>query len=148
VPVLTGSFQEFLAGGAQPDESLEIQTFVAAVRAAAKGHAGSVCYISGADLAHIGQRFGDEWLLDEDRLTERSEDDRKLLELACRCDSAGFYSHVADQRDRSRICGLSPTYTMLEVIGPARGKLLTYGQAVEPNGTSCVSFASVAYYRE
>lgn len=148
VPILAGSFQEFLAAGRQPSDSPQVQAFLAAVRAAAGGHPGGICYISGADLAHIGQRFGDEWLLDEDRLAEQSEDDRKLLEAACRGDSAGFFSHVARHQDRSRICGLSPTYTMLEVMEPTRGELLKYDQAVELDGTSCVSFASVAYYRE
>ena len=80
------------------------------------------------------------------RLAEQTEDDRKLLQAACRYDSTGFFAHVADQLDRRRICGLSPTYTMLQLIGPSRGELLKYAQAVEPDGTSCVSFASVAYY--
>ena len=129
VPVLAGSFQEFLADGRQPDP-------------------GSVWYVSAADFAHIGQRFGDQWLLDENRLAEQSEDDRRLLEAVCRCDSAGLFSQVAEQEDRSRICGLAPTYVMLKLIDSARVELLKYHQAVEPDGTSCVSFASVAFYQE
>jgi hypothetical protein len=148
VPVLTGSFQEFLAEGTQPDESPEVQAFLAALRAAAGQHPGSICYIAGADFAHIGQRFGDEWLLDEKRLAQQSAEDHRLLEAVCRGDSAGFFSQVAQQEDRARICGLSPTYVMLKAMGPTRGELLKYGQAVEPDGTSCVSFASVAFYRD
>lgn len=148
VPVLAGSFQEFLADGVQPDESPEVQAFLAAVQAAAEGHPGSVCYIAGADFAHIGQRFGDEWLLDETRLAEQSADDHRLLEAACRCDTAAFFSHVAEQEDRSRICGLSPTYMLLKLADSARGELLRYDQAVEPDKTACVSFASVAFYRD
>jgi len=146
VPVLAGSFDGFLAEGLQPDESPLVQAFLAATLAAAEGHSGKVCYISGADFAHVGQRFGDEWLLDAERLAEQSEDDQKLLRAACRGDSAGFFSHVAEQLDCRRICGLSPTYTMLKLLGPSRGELLKYDQAVEPDGTSCVSFASVAYF--
>jgi len=147
VPVLVGSFEDFIVAKTSPETSPEVQAFVAAVRAAAAGHPGKVCYISGADLAHIGQQFSDEWLLDPKRLARLAEDDKKLLERACARDASGFYSHVADQRDRNRICGLSPTYTMLEVLDGVRGELLTYDQAVEPDGTSCVSFASVAFYR-
>jgi AmmeMemoRadiSam system protein B len=148
VPVLTGSFQEFAAEGQQPDESPEVQAFLAAMRAAAEQHAGTVCYISGADFAHIGRRFGDEWLLDEPRLNEQSQDDRKLLEAARRIDSDGFFSLVAEQEDRSRICGLSPTYMMLKMLDSTRGELLKYDQAVESDGTACVSFASMAFYRQ
>ncbi|MHC4175862.1 MAG: AmmeMemoRadiSam system protein B [Planctomycetota bacterium] len=148
VPVLAGSFQEFLSDTVQPDESPEVQAFLAGLRAAADQHEGEVCYISGADFAHIGQRFGDRWLLDEKRLAEQSAEDHRLLEAVCRCDSAALFSQVAQQDDRSRICGLSPTYVMLKLMGSARGELLKYDQAVEPDGTSCVSFASVAFYRE
>jgi AmmeMemoRadiSam system protein B len=104
-----------------------------------------VCYISAADLAHVGPRFGDSWSVDQARLQDQSEDDRTLLELACRGDSNGMFRHVADQGDRRRICGLAPTYMMLQAMGPARGDLLKYAQAVAPDDTSCVSFASVAY---
>ena len=55
--------------------------------------------------------------------------------------------HVARHDDAHRICGLSPTYVLLETIRPSRGELLRYDQAVEPDGTSCVSFASMAFWR-
>jgi hypothetical protein len=69
------------------------------------------------------------------------------LKFACQGDAAGFFRHVALQKDRSRICGLSPTYTMLAVLGPVRGKLHRYDQAVEADGSACVTFASAALYK-
>ncbi|GAG07945.1 unnamed protein product [marine sediment metagenome] len=146
MPVLVGSFQDFIAEGVQPDETPEVQAFLSAMRVAAGEHPGRVCYISAADFAHIGRRFGDDWPLDKQRLAEQSADDRKLLAAACGCDPAGFFLHVAGQQDRSRICGLSPTYTMLALMESARGELLKYAQVVEPDGNSCVSFASVAFF--
>ena len=148
VPVLARSFEEFLQNGMHPDESPEIQAFVAAMRQAESEHAGRVCYISGADLAHVGRRFGDDWLVDQRRQDEQSEDDRRLLEAACGGDGTAFFGHVAGQDDRSRICGLSPTYTMLQVVHPVHGELLAYEQAVEPDGSSCVTFAAMAFYGE
>ncbi len=153
VPVLVGSFEAFMETGIEPDDAPELQAFVAAIRAAADeysgdGHSGNVCYISGADLAHIGQHFGDDWLLDDKHLAEQSDSDRELLEAACRCDSAGLFRHVALEHDRRRICGLSPTYLMLEAIHPAHGELLVYDQAVESDRTACVSFAAAAFYGE
>jgi len=145
VPVLVGSFQPFIEEGASPDDSPEVEAMVAALRAAAK-KAGPVCYVSGADLAHVGRQFGDPWLLDQDRLDEQSQDDHKLLERACQGDAARFFDHVARQDDRRRICGLAPTYTMLELLGPARGELLKYDQAVADDRSECVSFASVAFF--
>ena len=148
VPVLTGSFHEFVAAGRSPSTSQEVIAFVAAMRETVAEHQGKVAYVSGSDLAHIGQRFGDRAFLDPARLKEQAEDDQRLLAAACRADAEAFFNHVASQQDRNRICGLSPTYTMLQVMQPKRGELLRYDQAVELDGTSCVSFASAAFYDE
>lgn len=148
VPVLVGSFHEFLAEERQPDQSPEVQAFLAAVKAAADQHGGKVCYVAAADFAHIGPRFGDPWKVDQKRLEQQSQLDRRLLEAVCRCDAAGLFSEVARQEDRSRICGLAPTYVMLKLIDSGRGELLKYDQTVEADGSSCVSFASVAFLGE
>ncbi len=148
LPVLTGSFHAFMNGQGMPEESAEVRAFVAALREAEQDHDGQVCYVSGGDLAHIGQRFGDASLLDRQRLEEQSHDDQTLLRLACGDSAEAFFGHVSDKGDRHRICGLSPTYTMLRAMGPTRGEILHYDQAVEQDGTACVSFGSVAFYAE
>ncbi len=148
VPVLTGSFHEFVAQNASPAGSPQVAAFVSAMQQTAAEYSGRICYISGADLAHIGQRFGDSAFLNAERLKEQAENDRQLLETACRADADAFFQHIARQQDRNRICGLSPTYTMLQVMRPGRGELLKYDQAVELDGTACVSFASLAFYHE
>ena len=146
LPILVGSFHEYVASGQQPADSPEIAAFCAALRKVVDECPGRVCFVTGGDLAHIGQRFGDRELLTPERLHEQSLDDQELLAKACAGDAAGFFSHVADREDRARICGLSPLYTMLQVMRPARGQFLIYDQAVEPDGTSCVSFGSLAFY--
>ena len=52
-----------------------------------------------------------------------------------------------EERDERRICGLPPTYTVLEAVRPSRGKVLHYDQYVHPRGYESVSFASVGFYR-
>jgi len=146
VPVLVGSFHKFVREKTQPADSPIFQAFVAAMRQCITEFAGRVMLICSADLAHIGLRFGDRELLDRQRLEQQSDDDRELLATAVRCDAAAFFDHVAAEGDRSRICGLSPTYALLEILKPKRGELLKYGQAVEQDATSCVSFASMAFY--
>ena len=79
-------------------------------------------------------------------MQDQAQYDRELLEAACRPDADSFFQHVASKADRHRICGLSPTYTLLRVTEPKRGELLKYDQAVELDGTACVSFASAAFY--
>ncbi len=147
LPVLVGSLHEYVSGGSSPSRSPEMQAFAAALRKTVASHPGRVFYISSGDLAHIGQRFGDREFLDADRLKAQADSDRDLLSTACQADAEEFFQHVARQRDASRVCGLAPTYTLLEVAQPGHGEVLKYDQAVELDGTACVSFGSVAFYR-
>ncbi len=146
LPVLVGSFHQFMRDGTRPIDSPTVRAFVAAMRKTLEAHGKRVCYISSGDLAHIGQRFGDRSPLNAARLERLAADDRALLEDICRPNANAMFEHVANQHDVNRVCGVSPTYTMLEVARPTRGELLKYDQAVELDGTSCVSFASAAFY--
>ena len=123
VPVLVGSFHEFVATGASPLDSPQVAAFVTAMRQTAAEHAGRVCYISGGDLraSASGLAIGRFWT---PRLQEQAANDRELLAAACSADAEGFFRHVAREQDRNRICGLSPTYTMMQVMKPERGELL------------------------
>src|SRR5262249_21736291 len=110
VPVLVGSFQEFIKQGTDPADSPLVQAFVSALRQSPVELAGGVLFTSRADRAPIGRRFGDRPLLDRTRLEAQSADDQALLGAAGRCDASAFFQHVAAEKDRSRICGLAPTY--------------------------------------
>ncbi len=146
VPILVGSFASFVSKNCSPGDSPAVADFVAALRETIGACGSEVCFIAGVDLAHIGQQFGDEQLLEKSRLTEQWTDDQQLLAAACEGDPEAWFIHVAAQQDRNRICGLAPTYTMLEAMRPDRGELLKYDQAVAEDGSSCVSFASAAFY--
>ncbi len=146
VPILTGSFHEFVAAKTLPSTSPEVSGFVSALRGAVAETKGRVCFIASADLAHIGPRYGDAAFLDAARLQQQGETDRKLMVAACRPDADMFFELIAEQSDKDRVCGLSPIYTMLAATQPKRGELLRYDQAVDLDGSSCVSFASAAFY--
>lgn len=146
VPILVGSFHPFVLHHRSPSESPVVSDFVSALQATIAATDKKVCFIAGVDMAHIGQQFGDEQLLDEARLKQQWTDDQVLLGAACEGDTEGWFVHVAAVQDRNRICGLAPTYTMLQTMQPNRGEILKYDQAVADDKTSCVSFASVAFY--
>ena len=57
VPVLTGSFHDFVADRRSPSTSNEVTAFVEAMRECVAAHPGKVAFVSGSDLAHIGLRF-------------------------------------------------------------------------------------------
>ena len=61
--------------------------------------------------------------------------------------AADFFRGVAEEGDERRICGLSPTWTVLAAANPSRGRTLNYAQHVQQDNRLSVSFASMAFYR-
>ncbi|QEG34345.1 hypothetical protein Pr1d_16200 [Bythopirellula goksoeyrii] len=146
VPILVGSFHPFVEHGRMPVESPAVAEFIGGLRDTIHSYGEEVCVVAGVDMAHIGQQFGDDDLLDQERLTSQWTDDQDLLAKACAGDADAWFMHIAKQNDANRICGLAPMYTMLKTIDPERGELLKYDQAVADDDTSCVSFAAAAFY--
>ena len=106
-----------------------------------------ICYVISGDLAHIGPKFGDPKPVNEELLKQSREQDYRLLREAEALNMSGYFQVIVEERDRRRICGLPPTYTLLEFLRPRHGKLLHYDQYVHPAGAESVSFASMAFYR-
>ena len=109
--------------------------------AAASGR--RVAYVAGADLAHVGPRFGDQAPVSSAALASIAEEDRRMLEPVVAGDAAGFYDAVASDGDSRRICGFSPIYALLRVLGARRGTLRRYSQWPDPEGV--VTFAAVVF---
>ena len=146
VPILVDSFHPFVLHNRSPSDMPAVVDFVSALRETVTRSEKKVCFIAGVDLAHIGRHFGDDQLLSEDRLKQQWTDDQQLMACACEGDAEAWFIHVAAVADRNRICGLAPTYIMLETIRPCRGELLKYDHALAEDLTSCVTFASAAFY--
>jgi AmmeMemoRadiSam system protein B len=148
VPLLVGSFADcVLTGSPSPSAFADIARMVKALRRAEAETPEPICYIISGDLAHIGPKFGDPLPLDEAFLSHSCQQDQAILRQAEAADPAGFFGVIAAEGDRRRICGLPPTYTLLEAVRPHRGRVLHYDQYVHPRGLESVSFASVGFYR-
>jgi len=147
VPLVVGPFQDCVDTGDCPSTKDDIGRMIEALRQAEAGTDEPICYLISGDLAHIGPKFGDPEMLDDPFLTHSRTKDEEILRQAEAADPAGFFQVIADERDRRRICGLPPAFTLLEAIRPRHGKLLHYDQYVHPRGLESVSFASVAFYR-
>lgn len=146
VPILVGSFHDLMDEGIDPIECDEVRRFVDALRAAESACGGKVAYIGGIDLGHVGREFGDVALLDTATLEELRSFDQAMLEHAAMSDPEAWFRRAAEVDNRWRVCGLAATYTMLHAMGPTRGSVLRYDQAVNPERTCCVSFASLAFH--
>jgi len=147
VPLLVGSFQDCIAEGCFPGEKSDIARMIAALRAVERETPEPICYLISGDLAHIGPHFGDADVLDSPVLSQSKKQDHAILKQAERATANDFFRVVAEEGDERRICGLSPTWTVLEAAQPSRGRTLNYAQYVQADHTLSVSFASVAFYR-
>jgi hypothetical protein len=143
VPLLVSFAHECLLGGESPARRPEIEGMLDAVRDAMAAVPRRYCLIAGADLAHVGPRFGDEWRVGPVELARVQAEDRALLAPVVQGDAEGFFAEALRQRDRNRICGLSPIYALLRLLPGGAGRLLHYGQWPDPDGT--VTFASVSF---
>jgi len=146
VPVLCGSFHEMILGNTHPLETKQMHDFIEAFNAAISESKKKICMIASADLAHIGPRYGDQYTPTPVTIREVKEDDLELLGFAEKVNKDGFFSCIQKVRDRRRICGLPPIYTMLSVMDASKGKLLKYSTAQVDNQNSFVSFASMVFY--
>jgi hypothetical protein len=112
-----------------------------------------VVIVAGADLAHVGPRFGDAQAFDAEARDGLERADRASLDQATSVDAAGFWDDVASDLDERRVCGLAPIWTLLAALGPSgraaggpRGRLLHYEQTVDREDGSIVSHAALGFY--
>lgn len=146
VPLVVGSFHDYVTAGRQPLEYPDIGRMIAALRRVEAEMAEPICYIISGDLAHIGPKFDDPDPVDEAQLTYSLDQDQSLLARAAMVDAKGYFDVIAAEGDERRICGLPPTYTVLEAIRPHQGALLNYDRFIADDGYESVSFASMAFY--
>ena len=146
VPVLAG-LGAHQASGDDPAGDARIVRFVDGVRELVESRPGRVVLVAGADLAHVGPRFGDEHPYDAERRGHLERADRSSLELATSHDASGFWADVARDLDDRRICGLAPIWSLLRALPTgAVGRLLHYEQTVDEGDGSIVSHAAVGFY--
>ena len=145
LPVLCGSLPRAVERGSSPRQDPLVRRFLEARARLTAGR--RVLVVAGADFAHVGPRFGDDpWGAAEKEALAAI--DRRSLEACARADAEAFFTSVADENDRHRVCGLSPIYAALaslDLRGAAtRGRILGYDQCpADDKGASWVSIGAV-----
>jgi AmmeMemoRadiSam system protein B len=144
VPILTSFAHEALARGRGPEDDPRVPRFLDALAESLGASGRRVVLIAGADLAHMGPRFGDPTPIADAELRRIAEEDRAMLGAVEAVQPQGFFDAIAADRDRRRICGFSPIYALLRTLGSeARGQLVHYGQWPDPQAV--VTYASVVF---
>jgi AmmeMemoRadiSam system protein B len=121
-----------------------MQRLLAAFRTAERLAEKGVCYIAGADLAHIGPQFGDEAPVDEARLAALAAAERQRLRWLQQGAPGAFHAAVDCGHNPDRVCS-APAITLCATLAGGRGELLHYGQARADDGSQAVSFCAVGF---
>jgi AmmeMemoRadiSam system protein B len=146
VPVLAGLGAQQVSGE-DPDGDARVTRFVDGVRELVESRPGRVVVVAGADMAHVGPRFGDDAAFDAEQRATLERADRGSLERATAVDAGAFWVDVAKDLDARRVCGLAPIWSLLRSLpGGARGEVLHYEQTVDAEDGSIVSHAAVGFY--
>lgn len=98
--------------------------------------------IAGADLSHVGQRFGDEHPTTPEFLRLVGDSDRRLLKLLERRREGEFVEHVRRTENATRICSVGCIYALLRALPGHACRVLAYHQAVDMDSETHVTCAA------
>ncbi|MFN8635013.1 MAG: AmmeMemoRadiSam system protein B [Chloroflexota bacterium] len=147
-----------LPSGGTPRDDPQTEDFIQALAETAAEDGRRVCFIAGADFAHVGPQFGDPVPVD-DRFAEHVRaGDLAMLEYAAAGDADGFFRQVVNEPPGPgmanesmavggprRICGLAPMYALLRLVERDNGSVLHYDQWIDRGGAGSVTFGCVVF---
>jgi len=99
--------------------------------------------VAAGDLSHVGPAFGGA-PLDLASSAQLQADDDALLAHVIQGDAKGFMDAIRQVHDRNNVCGVSPIYLLLRVLGASRGELVAYDRCpADERGASAVSICGM-----
>jgi AmmeMemoRadiSam system protein B len=148
LPILCGSYARSIYKGGKPEESEEVKRFLGALGEMHAREADRLCWVLGIDMAHMGQRYGDDFsaTAEQGQMREVQNRDRQRIESINAGNAEAFWDQVQENQDDLKWCGSSPLYTFLRAVPEARGKLIRY-QQWNIDEQSVVSFAGMSFER-
>ncbi|MHA2620116.1 MAG: AmmeMemoRadiSam system protein B [bacterium JZ-2024 1] len=125
VPVLVGSFADYISGGRVPEEVPGVRNFVAVMREIIAER--NPLVVVAGDLAHLGPAFGMDPVTDLVRQQVRSAD-YDLIEAMTASDRDKLPERFASHPYYETICGLSPLYIAAKALQPTTVRWIAYDQ--------------------
>jgi AmmeMemoRadiSam system protein B len=145
IPVLCNTLADLMESPDEPMQDSSIRDFTEAVGNLMRQRPGDIVLIAGADLSHVGPKFGHPEPLKESELTALGEHDQSLMNYAGKGDPEGFFRQIQREKDDHNVCGVPNIYTLLKILEGEKGELLEYGQFFEAPTASAVSYASLVF---
>ena len=143
VPILTGSFGDFVMGRGDPANDVVLTAFLDTLGRQIAGR--NVLVVASGDLSHVGPAFGGLPMDTKGRARIQAADTELMQHLA-EGSAAGFFAAIRRERDRNNVCGVSPFYLMLRLLGDVEGQILAYDQCpADQANASLVSVCGMVF---
>lgn len=145
LPVLVGSFHEFVESGRDPWSDPRVRGFVETLQEELVRLGRRPAFLASIDLSHLGPRYGDRRGLTREEAARIEISDRELLRFAEDGDVDGYFEHNQAAKDERRVCGFAALYTLLRLVPHARGSLLRYEQTTFPHTEDTVAHCAMLF---
>jgi predicted class III extradiol MEMO1 family dioxygenase len=147
-----------LPEGGTPRDNAATEEVIQALAETVAEDGRRVCFVAGADFAHVGPQFGDPVPVDRSFAEHVRAGDLAMLEHCAAGDADAFYRQVVQEAPGPgmagdslavggprRICGLAPMYATLRLVDRRHGKVLHYDQWIDNGGAGSVTFGCVLF---
>ncbi|MEM7031193.1 MAG: AmmeMemoRadiSam system protein B [Chloroflexota bacterium] len=143
VPILCGSFYDFVMNGRKPAQDARLNTLIDTVKQATAGR--KILVVASGDLAHIGPEFGGD-PIDQAGHEQLKRDDDQLLNPVYAGDADAFFEVIRAEQDSRNVCGTSPIYLAMKIMGDVQGEIVAYDRcSADDQDTSYVSVCGVTF---
>lgn len=143
VPILT-SFSAVSLRDATVRQAVE--QFLTGLRTVLNEAGRSYCVIAGAELAHLGMRYGDKAPPTDFSFHRAMQQDLEMLKPVEELKPEEFAAYIQKESDQRRISGFSPIYSLLRLIQAETGQVLRYDRGITDQFNSTVTYASMAFF--
>jgi AmmeMemoRadiSam system protein B len=139
-------------GESYDGQGVGLDAFVAGLTQAIEASPGKTLVISSADLSHCGPAFGDPHPLagDDPQIVEIRngilQHDMQMLELVANNKPGELIGAMAWQQNHTRWCSIGNIVATLRAVEPKEIKMLNYAAAIDQQGATMVSHASMAMW--
>ncbi|MFO0832984.1 MAG: AmmeMemoRadiSam system protein B [Phycisphaerales bacterium] len=136
-------------GESYDGKGLGLQPFVEAMSKTVASMPGRTLIVSSADLSHVGPGFGDQMAMagDDPQVVEARNNvfrhDQDMLRMLVNRTPDEMISAMSWQGNATRWCSLGNLVAACKIADPERVELLSYSGAMDPEGTTLVTSASM-----
>jgi MEMO1 family protein len=123
-----------------------VDQFLAGLRAVLNETGRTYCVIAGAELAHLGMRYGDKAPPTDFSFHRSMQFDLEMLKPVEELKPDEFAAYIQKEQDQRRISGFSSIYSLLRLIQAEKGQVLRYDRGITDQYNSTVTYASMAFF--